>query len=50
MRYSIALLGWDWQVFVRYPSGGFKMNHFHRLQDAYAWLFNLGAFDRRGGG
>lgn len=42
--YAVTPSGGRWFVHARTWSGGFKMGYFARLQDAYAWLFGLGAF------
>lgn len=37
-----------WRVFVRSRAGGLTTRYFDGLQDAYAFLFDLGVFASKG--
>lgn len=47
MRYGIVEANPGWFVSVRSLAGGFRTALLPCLQDAYAWLYRLGAFERR---
>lgn len=46
-RYSVNLVAGQWVTTLHRPGFGWSCGHVACLQDAYAWLFRRGVFDRR---